>query len=467
MKQFLVLMIFFCPALLPIAASFGMIASAAPHAGDRILVVAPHPDDEIIGCGGIIQRAAAMDVPLQIVYLTNGDNNQWSFLMYRKHPVVVPAAVKNMGLVRCREATAAMQYLGVPASRLIFLGYPDFKTLTIWNGHWGDRQPARGIFTGARAVPYANAFRPGALHKGEEIVADLKTVIREFAPTKIFLSHPADHNPDHRAAYLFTRVALWELKRDGASFDQPAFYPYLIHFKQWPQPKRYRPELPLLPPSFFQEAVQWRPVPLTAGEIMRKERALKIHQSQYRSSPQYLLSFVRRNELFGDYTPLRLRADNSVAPLPPFAERADMPLPEYLEQDERAAFVGIQSTTISRRGGDVFFTITLSRPVGKAVGVCLYVFGYRDDREFARMPKIRIFVGALRHMAVDQKRKLPKHVVSVRRRAKEITVRVPLSALQYPEGFFCSVDTYLGALPLDWLSWRVVELDGNTHDSSN
>ena len=67
---------------------------------DRILILAPHPDDEVLGCGGIIQTAVKMKLPLEVVFLTYGDNNQWSFFVYRKHPVIMPKAVRKMGEIR-------------------------------------------------------------------------------------------------------------------------------------------------------------------------------------------------------------------------------------------------------------------------------------------------------------------------------------------------------------------------------
>ena len=80
---------------------------------DRILVLAPHPDDEVLGAAGVIQQAVAMNFPVKVAFLTYGDSNQWSFLLYRKHPVVWPAAVENMGLVRHDEAVNASRILGV------------------------------------------------------------------------------------------------------------------------------------------------------------------------------------------------------------------------------------------------------------------------------------------------------------------------------------------------------------------
>ena len=51
---------------------------------DRILILAPHPDDETIGTGGIIQEALRLNIPIKVVYFTNGDNNEVSFIIYER-----------------------------------------------------------------------------------------------------------------------------------------------------------------------------------------------------------------------------------------------------------------------------------------------------------------------------------------------------------------------------------------------
>src|SRR5262245_39556072 len=137
-----------------------LAAPAAPAAaagqiqlgdGDRILVLAPHPDDEVLGAGGVLREAVERGIPVRVVFLTNGDSNEWSFLAYRKRPVVLPRAVLAMGAIRQREAVLATESLGVPAADLSFLGYPDYGTLDIWRSHWGSRPPDRGRLTRARA----------------------------------------------------------------------------------------------------------------------------------------------------------------------------------------------------------------------------------------------------------------------------------------------------------------------------
>ena len=69
---------------------------------DRVLVLAPHPDDEVLGTGGVLSEAVRRGIPTRVVFLTNGDSNEWSFLVYHKRPVFLPQGALAMGLVRQR-----------------------------------------------------------------------------------------------------------------------------------------------------------------------------------------------------------------------------------------------------------------------------------------------------------------------------------------------------------------------------
>lgn len=418
---------------------------------DRILILAPHPDDEVIGCGGIIQEAVAKHLPLRIVFLTYGDNNQWSFLLYRWHPVILPKAIRKMGLVRYHEALAASVVLGVPTEQLTFLGYPDFGTLQIWTSHWGDRNPFRSLLTRVTAVPYDNALRFGAPYKGEEVLRDLTTVIREFRPTKIFVSHPADHMPDHRALYLFTRVALWDVEKEM----RPTLYPYLVHFVRWPTPRGYQPADWLVPPSTLLSQWPWIVHWLTPSQVQRNYQAIKAHRSQYRYSAAYLLSFIRPNELFGDAPPITFSSTASTA-----LERKGLinQAPEELTEEERATFIGVEVRSVQLEDRELIYSIECSRPLAKAVEASVYLFGYRADRPFAQMPKLHVKIGALSHEVFDQDRLLPNKAVTLSRGLRQITLRVSLETLGEPQRILTSARTYLGELPLDWVSWRVLEL---------
>ncbi|MDE2028642.1 MAG: PIG-L family deacetylase, partial [Candidatus Omnitrophica bacterium] len=258
---------------------------------DRILVLAPHPDDEVLGTAGVIQQAVAMKLPVKIVFLTNGDANEWSFLLYRRHPVVFPRAMEAMGLVRHDEAVNADRILGVDRKDLVFLGYPDFGTLNMWYYHWGKRPPFRSLTTHAAAVPYKIAYDYGAPYKGESVLQDLRTILKDFKPTKIFVSHPADHNGDHLAFYLYLRVAMWEEGMD----DSIPVYTYLVHYLGWPKPKGFHPEKDLVPPEALKDNEHWLQYHLSVAQFENKEKALQAHKSQYFSSPRYLMSFIKFN----------------------------------------------------------------------------------------------------------------------------------------------------------------------------
>ena len=87
---------------------------------DRILILAPHPDDEIVGAGSVIIEAKKRGLPIRVVFLTNGDLNEWSFLVYKKSPVIRPNSVEKMGALRSEEAKKADRSLGLNDEELVF-----------------------------------------------------------------------------------------------------------------------------------------------------------------------------------------------------------------------------------------------------------------------------------------------------------------------------------------------------------
>lgn len=426
---------------------------------DRILILAPHPDDEVLGAAGIMQRAVHLKVPLKVVFLTYGDSNQWSFLLYRKHFVIMPKAVQKMGDVRRQEAIAAASILGVDEKNLTFLGYPDFGTMNIWTAHWNDRKALTSMLTRVKHVPYASALRPGAPYKGEEILQDVRKIIRDFKPTKIFLSHPADHNGDHRSLYLFTRVALWDEDME----NDVQLFPYLIHYMGWPKPFGYHPEFSLNPPEAFQKSIRWQEYRLTKSELEFKKAALKAHKTQYASSRSYLSSFVRQNEIFGDFATLKLHLNDT--PTIFTTKRRFIPtveLPEELSTHEKLAFVGIEWKFLKWEGDHLSISIALSKPLAANVEATIYIFGYQKNgprMSFSQMPKISVNLGVLSYNVYNQSKRIDQKSVEVVRSANEIILNVPLQLIGNPDRILTSARTYLGNVPLDSASWITVELN--------
>ena len=76
-------------------------------------------------------------------------------------------------------------------------------------------------------------------------------------------------------------------------------YTYLVHHAAWPAPGAYAPDLPLNPPADLVAAGEtWTPFPLTQTDEDAKRLALLDYRSQVELLRAYMLSFVRRNELF-------------------------------------------------------------------------------------------------------------------------------------------------------------------------
>ncbi len=64
----------------------------------------------------------------------------------------------------------------------------------------------------------------------------------------------------------------------------------------------FQPNLALNPPAGFKESkLLWQTMGLTNEELMAKYKAISFYKSQIEYKPRYLVSFVRKNELFSNY----------------------------------------------------------------------------------------------------------------------------------------------------------------------
>jgi LmbE family N-acetylglucosaminyl deacetylase len=122
----------------------------------KVLVLAPHPDDDIFGCGGALAKHVDQGDEIQIVYLCDGRSGT-----KRATTEIVREELKK---TRRAEATAAAEILGIPAADLSFWGYRD-----------------------------------GHLIANKTTTKALTQVIADFVPRTIYVPHPSDSHPDHEA----------------------------------------------------------------------------------------------------------------------------------------------------------------------------------------------------------------------------------------------------------------------------
>lgn len=421
---------------------------------DRILVLVPHPDDDILSTAGLIQQALDKGLPVKVIFFTNGDYNETSFALYRKEITLDPTEALRLGETRREEALAAQGILGVKPEQVTFLGYPDGGGLQIFENHWGDRQPYRALLSGSTSVPYTFTKTPNAPYKGESIVSDIKKILSEFKPTKIFTSHPGDVHPDHQTLPLYLQVALWELENEIA----PDVYHFITHYGRWPQPRGYQPEHPLEPPAQYDVDNRWRILPITEEQRAKKLQALQAHKTQWGSGKPYLESVVRANELFDVIDEITLSQSEEVAILP--AESAFQGEALHLHpQAEQDAFTEAEVRTVKLDGDELVFAIELEAPLEGDVHAKVWMMGYRQDTPFGEMPKIYMDLSTAGYKVYDRGQELSTDLVAVSGTPTRSEVRVPLALLGDPERVLVSAQTSIGDVPLDNIPWVTLNID--------
>ena len=70
----------------------------------RVCIFAPHPDDEVLGCGGLLQQLAANGNPIVLVHVTNGTQS---------HPNSKIYPPEKLNIIRPQESAIALEVLGV------------------------------------------------------------------------------------------------------------------------------------------------------------------------------------------------------------------------------------------------------------------------------------------------------------------------------------------------------------------
>ncbi len=430
----------------PVSSGKNSLAELAPFkSNERILILAPHPDDESIACAGIIQKAIKAGAQVRIVYLTNGDHNELAFIIYEKRIIMRQSEFIYLGKLRQKESIKAMNFLGLPEKDLIFLGYPDYGTFEIFCKYWlaasvVTKKPFRDRLTRISSVPYENSPSYGAKYYGENILNDLTKQILDYHPDKVFVSHPGDVNVDHKTLYLFLQVALSDLE---ARMAKPEIYFYLVHSVNWPKPRYFHPELELYPPDkFIGSKFNWFHCDLSPGELDKKYRSIIFYKSQVQSSAFYLFSFARKNELFSDCPELELK-------------------PQLIlegKDKQSTAIKGQGSVSYAAEGNYFIARLDGQGKLSSRFGVMLYIFGYSKSIPFARMPKIRILTFGNKYKVFNSKDRVINSGVLLDFEKSSLILKIPFKLLSQPDYVFTALKVYHGNLPIDVEMFRKVKI---------
>jgi LmbE family N-acetylglucosaminyl deacetylase len=213
----------------------------------RLLLVAPHPDDESLACAVALQRAVRAGAAIRVIYVTDGENNPWPQRLVELKWRLKAADRNRWGEIRRAEALAALELLGVEPAAAHFLGLPD--------------QELTGLL----------------LSDCSFVLERLVSMISQWGPTHLIFPSHFDRHPDHSAVSVMVQLILPDLISNGIA---ASIWTYSVHGNS--------------------RAFSSRAEPMKASnpEQLTKLHAIRCHATQLRLSRKRFLGYVIRPELF-------------------------------------------------------------------------------------------------------------------------------------------------------------------------
>ncbi len=210
----------------------------------RLLVIAPHPDDETIATGLLVQQVRAAGGEVRIVLLTAGDNNPWPQRWLERRWRIGAVDRQRWASRRSAELQQALASLGLPPSTLQALGWSDLGVTDM------------------------------LLHSTGHAVATVMRALDQFSPDLIVLPSLQDRHPDHSAAHVLVRLAL------ASRVAPPMLFAYLVHGQAG--------------------AGDFVQIDATPAQVSNKRAALQAYGSQIALSGKRLRRLVERPERYMD-----------------------------------------------------------------------------------------------------------------------------------------------------------------------
>lgn len=203
-----------------------------PHtcSTEPVMVIAPHQDDEVLGCGGLIALKRQARVPVQIVFMTDGAASHDQ--LTGRNPALVA--------IRRQEALRAAAILGVDERDVHFLDLPDGQL---------------------RSLPASER---------ERAVESLTQLLMQTQPQELFVPHRHDRTDDHEATYELAMAAV------QASHEPVTVFEYAV-WMLWSS---------LIFRDFGVEELQGAKRLLIRTVCEQKRKALLAHRSQWMRSGQ-------------------------------------------------------------------------------------------------------------------------------------------------------------------------------------
>ncbi|HEY9799222.1 MAG TPA: PIG-L family deacetylase [Leptolyngbyaceae cyanobacterium] len=207
------------------------------------MVFSPHQDDETFGCGGMIAYKRENNIPVTVVFVTDGKGSKAINVDWQNQIIQT----------RKQEAIAALGILGVEVSKIHFLSKPD--------GNLGELDHA----------------------EYQKTIYEITELINHYQPEEIYVPHKKDCHRDHEATYKLVKTAIQQMKFNVEVFQYPVWLfwraPIFIFLK-------------------LQDIADAHNLSIVSVQD-KKKRAIAAYASQINNLPQgFIKQFLATHEIF-------------------------------------------------------------------------------------------------------------------------------------------------------------------------
>jgi LmbE family N-acetylglucosaminyl deacetylase len=193
---------------------------SASAAGKKVLVVAPHEDDETIACAGVIRNAVENGDDVRILLVTTG-------------------GVGDAPRKRLTQTIAAMDLLGVSKDKIIYLGYEElFVLMCAYHASPDELCPGTqeeqtfapmDLITDYHTIKYG---QPADFSR-RSILGDIEEILDGLRPDDIYMPAHMERHNDHAATALFVTEAIIHIKQ--RTRYSPDVHEYMMYRSGLPQ----------------------------------------------------------------------------------------------------------------------------------------------------------------------------------------------------------------------------------------
>ena len=165
----------------------------------KVMVIVPHEDDYLLISGQVLPPMYKNGADVRVVFATNGDKRVSAY-------------------TRQSEACNALEKLGIPREKVIFLGYPDGTQLYVGKKAFSFSSGWDHTYAGKGFKDYHfDRFGTHAKYTAENMVDDIESVVLEYRPDYI-LAIDFDTHTDHRGVSISFEKAMERILKKESGY---------------------------------------------------------------------------------------------------------------------------------------------------------------------------------------------------------------------------------------------------------